>query len=211
MNILKLGTASPREYFIAIARIHSEEIHFGFLPLLGEEFLAQLYFHMSRTTSSGVWAAEENGSIMGFVTGTADIRECYREIFRNAWFPLAGSVLRSIFKKDVLKKIPAILAYPFQSHTEEKSGPEPQPTRHPELLSIAITSGGKGKGTGRALVQALEQGLREWGETGVYYVSTNRDDPNSNAFYRHVGFTPVANHKHNDLILQDYQKEIPLP
>jgi GNAT superfamily N-acetyltransferase len=211
MNILKLDASSSREYFTAVARIHSEEIRFGFLPLLGTEFLSQLYFHMSCTKSSGVWAAEDNGAVIGFVTGTADIRQCYREIFKKAWLPLTGCVLQSIFKKDVLRKIPVILTYPFQAHAEEPSGQETQQSRHPELLSIAIKSGGKGKGTGRALVQALEQGLREWGETGVYYVSTNRDDPNSNAFYRHVGFTPVAKHKHNDLILQDYQKEIPLP
>jgi GNAT superfamily N-acetyltransferase len=211
MNILKLDGTSPRDYFKTIARIHTEEIHFGFLPLLGEDFLAQLYFYMSQLQSSGVWAAEDNGDVVGFVTGTADIRDCYREVLHKAWFPLSQSVLRSIFKKDVLKKIPVIITYPFQSHPDETPAADTQQQKHPELLSIAITAGGKGKGTGKALVQGLEQGLRDWGETGLYYVSTNIEDPNSNAFYQHVGFTPSTNHKHNDLILQDYQKEIPLP
>jgi len=210
MNIVKLDGNSPIGYFQAIARIHSEEIHFGFLPLLGEDFLAQLYFHMSQVSSSGVWIAEENGKAIGFVTGTADIRKCYRELFRIAWFSLSLSVFRSLFKKDVLKKIPVILTYPFQSHSEEKTGTETPQQNHPELLSIAISANGKGKGIGKLLVLALEQGLRDWGEKGLYYVSTNSEDPNSNAFYQHVGFRPGGKHKHNDLILQDYQKEIPL-
>ncbi|NMB60330.1 MAG: GNAT family N-acetyltransferase [Chloroflexi bacterium] len=210
MNIIKLDGKSSEHYFKKIARIHTEEIHFGFLPLLGEDFLALLYFYMSQVPSSGVWIAEENGTAVGFVTGTADIRQCYRQIIKRAWFSLSWKVLRSIFRKDVLKKIPVIIAYPFQSHHEGDDLSGEKQLHHPELLSIAISADGKGKGIGRALVQALENGLKEWGVKGLYFVSTNSEDPNSNAFYQHVGFKPVGKHRHNDLILQDYQKEIPL-
>ena len=210
MKINKLDGNSSAHYFKDIARIHTEEIHFGFLPLLGEDFLAQLYFYMSQVPTSGVWIAEENGAAIGFVTGTADIRECYRQILKRAWLPLSWSVILSIFKKDVLKKISVIITYPFQNHQEDNDSSGERQHHHPELLSIAISTDGKGKGIGRALVQALETGLKNWGEKGFYFVSTNSEDPNSNAFYQRVGFIPVRKHRHNDLILQDYQKEIPL-
>ncbi len=208
MDIVKLDHKSPYHVFLDIARLHISEIHFGFLPLLGEEFLSRLYYEMAELVNTGLWAAEEDGKVLGFILGTSDFRKSYIAVFKKAWYPLFIMGLHSLFKINVIKKIPAIIAYPLRTHSESKTANSNPQTSNAELLSIAVHADAQGKGLGRELVYAFEKALMGWGQTGLYFVTTNSEDPDSNAFYRKLGFTPYGKQKHNDLILQVYQKEI---
>jgi ribosomal protein S18 acetylase RimI-like enzyme len=208
VNIVKLSNQSPHKFYIEIARIHIAEIHSGFLPLLGDEFLARLYFEMSQVSTAGLWAAEENEKVLGFILGVTNIRKSYIDVFKRAWFPFIKMGVRFFLKKDFLVKLPTIIMYPFHQHAEgysDISNPE-QPSA--ELLSIAVLSSAKGRGIGTLLVQKFEQTLSESGLSRSYFVTTNSEDPNSNAFYRKLGFLECGKQKHNDLVLQVYTKPV---
>lgn len=210
MNLVKLDQKSSPHYFFDIARLHIEEIHHGFLPLLGEDFLSRLYYEMAQLSNTGLWIAKENDKILGFILGTSDFRKSYFKVFKKAWFALSMMGVRSLFKNKVFKKLPAILAYPFHQYSEEKNENKNQRNSNAELLSIGVHIDAQGKGVGKMLVLTFEQALVEWGKKGLYFVTTNLDDQNSNAFYRKMGFIPCGKQKHNDLILQVYEKEIPI-
>lgn len=210
MNIVRLNHKFLYNFFLDIARLHISEIHFGLLPLLGEVFLSRLYYEMAELPNAGLWVAEEDGKVFGFILGTSDFQKSYIAVFKKAWYSLAMMGLRSLFKIEVIKKLPAIIAYPLHAHSENKTTNRNTKTSTAELLSIAVHADAQGKGIGRELVYTFEKALMEWGQTGLYFVTTNSEDPDSNAFYRKLGFIPCGKQKHNDLILQVYQKEIPI-
>lgn len=206
MIIHRLGRATPKTTYLEIARLHFAEIHFGFLPLLGEEFLAYLYTQLAQLDDAAVWAAEEDGKILGFLSGTADFKTSYLKVFKKAWMGLILRGIPSLFKKSVLAKLPAVLLYPFKKH--DKNTGEPERNSNAELLSIAVRAEAQGKGVGRGLVTALEEAFKGWELTGDYFVTTNAADPDSTAFYRKLGFQPCGTQKHNDLTLQVFKKPL---
>lgn len=206
MNINKLNKNTPLISFTEIARLHIAEIHFGFLPLLGEGFLSYLYLLLSQLDEAGLWVAQENGKIQGFIFGTADMKKSYKQVIQKSWISLIVKGFPSIFKRNVLSKLIAVLQYPFKNHVEKTD--QTHRNTNAELLSIAVNSESQGKGIGKTLVLTLESALSEWGVSGDYYVTTNAADPDSIAFYQKMGFTPCSTQKLNDLVLRVYKKMV---
>lgn len=207
VKILKLDRASSPGYFTQIAHLHTAEIHFGFLPLLGEKFLFRLYYEMADIPSVGLWVAEQDELILGFLLGSSDFLQSYRMVLRRGWFRLTILGFSSLFKKDVLQKLPSILSYPLRPQTGTRRNKENPLISHAELLSIAISSNEHRHGIGRSLVRCFEEALKEWG-IKTYFVTTNSTDQDSNSFYQKMGFISYGQRKHNDLILQVYKKTL---
>jgi GNAT superfamily N-acetyltransferase len=194
--------------FQQVASIHIQEIHFGVLPLLGRNFLAQLNREMTRAPYTGVWVVIENGQVLGFVSGCADLNKMYRFIFMHSFLPLLKHAGVAIFHPRFLKKVPSLFLYPFRHQKSQPEVPSQIEADSAELLAIAVSPSMQGKGVGKILIKALEDGLREWNVTKCYYVATNIEEVGSNAFYRSQGFTPCGTTHHHDLILQKYRKEL---
>jgi N-acetylglutamate synthase-like GNAT family acetyltransferase len=112
----------------------------------------------------------------------------------------------SIFKKNILSRLPTVLVYPFKQHDKEID--QPKRNSNAELLAIAVCADAQGKGIGKNLILTLEAALIENGVDGDYFVTTNAADQNSTAFYNKMGFIPCGNQKHNDLTLQVFRKPL---
>jgi ribosomal protein S18 acetylase RimI-like enzyme len=208
MEIRQLNDTDPFFLFQQIARIHIQEIHFGILPLFGEEFLARLNVEMTRAPFSGVWAAIERGQVVGFVSGCGDLRELYRFFFLHSFFPLLKYLGTAIFSTEFLRKVPSICIYPFEKSDWREDGNVDDAESRAELLAIAVSPSMQGRGLGKQLVDALEKGLKKWNLASSYHVATNILEIGSNTFYRTQGFKPVGTKKHHDLTLQVYEKQI---
>jgi len=206
MNIIKLDKESSSGYYKDVACLHIAEIHHGFLPILGLDFMSRLYYELARSPKTSIRIAIEDDKVVGFIASSADIRASYFAVFRRAWMSLLFPVLRSMYKPQVIQKLPAILTYPFHGQASQNSV-EKQNKSKAEILAIAVESSSKGTGVGSKLIQACEQDLQSWGVKRVF-VATNSADPISNAFYQKVGFTADRKQGHNDMILQVYQKEV---
>jgi ribosomal protein S18 acetylase RimI-like enzyme len=197
------------ERFQEVARLHSHQIHHGILPLFGARFLSRLYYRLASSSRAAVWVVIEDEKVVGFLAGCADIRQSYRSVFARSGLQLSWLALRSVFKPSVFRRLPSVFVYPFQlgkkQTTEESSA---SPVRRAELLSIAIDDGCHGRGFGRQLILEFEKELLRWGINEPYWVTTNCDDMNSNAFYRALGFEARGTFKHHSLILQRYCKDV---
>jgi ribosomal protein S18 acetylase RimI-like enzyme len=205
---VRLSNDTPRRWFGEIARVHVREIRHGVLSLLGESFLATLYRELAVAPQTGVWIATEQGQVIGFIAGSADVRRSFRTVLRRAWLPLLRSTSGAVFNPSVFRKAVPLLLYPFRSPATTGHAITGCDSVTAELLAIAISPQAQRRGVGRALVHAFEHAIQSWGAGGYYRVATNHADPGSNAFYCNLGFLPCHRVAHHALMLQVFHKSI---
>jgi len=209
VEIVRLSPSHPRARFEEIAHLHAAEIHHGALPLLGPRFLARLYHEMSRAARTGVWVAVESDATLGFLAGCTDIKAAYRSIFLTGGLPLAWLVVRRLLgRPSLLRKVFAMLAYPFHRGAGDAGAGPPVPARHAELLAVAVSREAQRRGVGRRLVSVFEEHLAAWGVAEGYWATTNIAEEDSNRFYRSLGFKPCGTMRLHDLVLQRYHKAL---
>ena len=66
-----------------IARLHIECIENGFLPSLGEAFLALLYEAIDADPKSVLIVESKNGKVIGFVAGGSGKRSLYYQMLKR--------------------------------------------------------------------------------------------------------------------------------
>lgn len=193
------------ELFERVASLHSDLIHGGILALLGKQFLASLYREIASCRWGSVFVATRDGSIVGFVAGAADIWQCACGLSTRGYLRLGGLFLRRLAKPGVLAKACDAFAYPFRQ-LQSGSKAVSDGMHRAELLAIAVARDAQRSGVGRMLVGALEDFLKPHAKQ--YFVSTNIEEAQSNAFYRSLGFAEVGWKKHHGLVLQTYMKRL---
>lgn len=200
-----------RNDFQEVARLHSEGIREGFLTSLGEAFLAVLYEGVADTNEGGVLVASDGGRILGYIAFTANVRTCYRSVLSSRWKALARTMARNLFRPSVYRKTLETLLYPYRA--KSTPGRDTEDTRldegpRPELLSMAVDRGARGRSIGRKLVAALDKAFSERGTPG-YYVVTHGLDTRSNGFYRSCGFEKVREFYNHGKPMIEYYKQLP--
>lgn len=205
MEIIVLTKDHPTSYFLGVADLHIGEIHHGALPMLGRELLARLYCELAGSQQSKIWAAIVSDKVVGFLAGTANIRESYVTILSRIW-PALLSLGLPLLKLSLLRRFLALVFYPFQHSTLTEHAIEGCNNVHAEILSIAVGPTVQRQGLGQILIKKFEQELWRCNVRGYYKTATNLVEVNSNAFYQKVGFIPCHQVKHNDLTLQVYLK-----
>ncbi len=109
----------------------------------------------------------------------------------------------------LLRKLPALFLYPFRRAEEENSSADIVYQDRAELLVLAVAPDCRNQGAGQALISCLESYLHDQGKVSSYRVTTNAEDPVSNAFYKRVGFEPIGIRSHHALSLRHYRKRLP--
>lgn len=209
VQVVRLGRTEPDCVFRAIGQIHADTIHDGALSLLGQGFLARLYRAVARAPRAGVWGAMEDGEVVGFLAGCADVRACYRSVVARAGFPLAWRAVPALRSPRVWRKVVAVCLYPYSGHGSPNDSPDRVSAGRSEILAIAVRADWGRKGIGGTLIRAFEESLVHWGVAGRYRVTTNLAETDANRFYQRAGFAPARRFRHHDLVLQEYVKQVP--
>lgn len=139
--IIRLATKKDA---VQIAKIHKEEIKKGFLSRLGERFLSLFYEAIIFFPDSFVVVAEEDGRVIGFVSGCLNINEFYKKFFKKYAVWTFFVLLPKIYSLVVIKKIFETKRY--SQHTEENLPKE-------ELLTIAVKGDFKGRGISKDIFE----------------------------------------------------------
>ncbi len=97
-----------------VARLHNQYISVGTLNTLGDNFTELIFQTLVGYPAGFCLIAEDNGRIVGFVAGTANIQKFYHEFFRRYPLQAAFYLSKQIFNLDMLKKMFRLARYPFK-------------------------------------------------------------------------------------------------
>lgn len=164
----------------AMARLHASEITDGFLSSLGPRFLERLYRRLCRTEGSFALVAEVEGTVAGFVAGSAATRRLFTSfVARDGMAVVLASPLRLLRSWRLA----------LETLGQGRAG-DADDERGGELLAIAVGPAWRRRGVARRLTEALLQGAAQRGAR-VVDVVVGSDNHGAIAMYRAAGFEPL--------------------
>ncbi len=194
-NIVTMAKRHSR----AVAEMHRTGIRAGFISSLGSMFLRQIYVAIPSCPSGFgyVWEAEDGG-VGGFIACADSIGRLYRQCLLRRGLLMALPLTRFILRPSVIKRIWQTLRYPADM------GPELPPA---EIISMAVSPEARGKGIGKALMQAA---LGEFNRRGIERVKlcVGADMDQANSFHRRCGFELALTREHHGLPMNIYTIDI---
>lgn len=194
----------------AVAALHREGLPLGFLSQLGPNVLKVLYRAIGTHDDSTVLVAVEGDTVLGYVSGTTDVRRCYRHVLARSAAPLFVAAAPRLVRPSTLRRVVETLTYPFRFRNESTDD-APRPDCSAELLSIAVHADARGKRVGKRLVAALEDFLGGRLRPLRYRVVTDALDPRSTAFYERVGFARLGEFTNHGHPMVMFVKDVPHP
>jgi GNAT superfamily N-acetyltransferase len=180
---LALDAVNKRDIYRQVAFIHAHCINQGFLPTLGERFLALLYEAIDADPGSVLFVERMDGEVVGFVAGGRGMGPIYRQILRH-WPRLVLALLPALLNPAQLLRIIEIVRF------SRKQKPVPD-CPHAELFSIAVLDSARGSGVAQRLYHALGDWFFQQGEMAFCIVVGEGLAP-AHRFYRRMGAVPMA-------------------
>ena len=176
--IVPLGPGAPAHYFQEVAHLHETELQAGLLAKFGVPFLADFYHYLARDPGCVLLVALEGDKVIGFVSGTHDIRKFYRRFVLRRGLKLAMRLVPYLLARRSVSTIASIRRYMTSRDT----------TQLPvsELTSLAVDPGTQRKGVGKTLFAALQEHFRSQG-IEVLQVTAAKTQPAALRFYPALG------------------------
>lgn len=172
----------------SVARLHEQEIDFGFISTLGRRFLTSLYATMLESGQSVIFVAEAEGRVIGFCAVTPDVGKMYKAMLHKKWWKFCLLLLPRAFSLKVIKHCYETLRYP--NHKDTLDLPEA------ELLSMAVDKAWAGRGIGKLVTRQAIGGIAELG-VSCLRVAVLESTVAANRFYPKIGFefhSQIMNH-----------------
>lgn len=166
-----------------VALIHMRCINQGFLPTLGERFLALLYQSIDMDPSSALFIERIEGRVVGFISGGRGMSLVYRQLLKH-WPRLFVALLPVLLSPSKLKRIFEVIWFGL------KKKPVPGCPKA-ELFSIAVLESARGSGAATRLYDALKDYFVADGEAAFCIVVGDGLGP-AHRFYQRMGAVPMA-------------------
>ena len=167
-----------KEDCLEIAKLHVQEIKSGFLLELGEKFLYYFYQAMINSQSTFLIVAEQDNSIIGFISGSFDLKKFYKEFAKKHNFRVLLILFKKFLNLDSLKKILETRKY---AKREEKALPRP------ELISIVVSSQFQGQDIAKQLLFKFFSEMKNKGAKLIKVIVGEKLSP-AIRFYEKNGF-----------------------
>lgn len=155
---MEIRTAQNYSEYCQAAELHKHYIPSGFLSSLGSRFLTRLYSFIATDESATLIVAVEEGTVVGFISGTTDLGQLYmRFMLKNVLWGVL--LIPRIIGYGTLKKLVETLKYPVKKRNSQLPPAE--------LLSIVVCEEFRGKGISHQLYKQQllyfkERGIRDF-------------------------------------------------
>ena len=161
----------------AAARLHAGQIGDGFLSFLGPGFLTRLYRRVVRAPGSFLLVADDGGTVVGSIAGSADVGGLYRSFLVHDGLAAGLSAAPRLLRgwRRVLETL------------GHGTGGGADTGRGTELLAVAVDPDRNGQGIGTGLVAAFLEQVAGSGGTESYVV-VGADNRAAIALYARAGF-----------------------
>ena len=163
-----------------IVQIHLKTFPGFFLTFMGKGFLNQMYACYCKHPGSGLFAAFEGETPVGFLAYSSDFSGLYKYMIKKRLFPFFWYSMGAFFRKPkVFMRLVRALLKPGEAKREDA---------YVELSSIGVKPEQKGKGIGSLLIDELK---KETDFSKFAYINLETDAENNeaaNRFYQKNGF-----------------------
>lgn len=166
---------------LGVAKIHKEALEGDYLPTLGLNILKIIYEGLLKDRKSFGYVSEENEEIMGFVTGSENTDNLFKEIIKKKFVQLFYYTLLSVIKKPSLARG---IIQTFKYNKKVKTGTSA------EMISLAIKKEYRNRGLGKELIDKAISNFKKRGISKIK-LSVNRSNLNANGFYQKTGWEYV--------------------
>jgi len=166
--------------------LHREQLGGGFMTSLGPRFLGRVFRNLAGSAHGVALVATcEEGRVCGFLMGATDTGALYRDFLRRHALGAGLTVLPSLLRPSVIRKIYETLRYP----SREPETDRPLPT--PELLDLAVDDSRKGSGLAQALFDRFVEELRGRGSS-AFRITSGASLTRAHRFYERLGAVPAG-------------------
>lgn len=162
-----------------IARIHKRNLP-GILSFYPEKVIRKFYEFQLSETENFAFGFEENGKLLGFVFGTMKVNELFIGFVKKHFTYFLFQTVLAILKN------PKLFLYYFSSFF---SGTKFEGS-NVQLVYIAVDKNTEKKGTGKALLHAFEEKLKDI-SVSYYELEVEKNNP-ALGFYIKNNFFEVA-------------------
>lgn len=177
---------NARQYYLEVARLHVEGINQGFLPTLGEKFLALLYESLDEASDAILITESKDGRVIGFVSGASCLRPIYKHMLLKCG-RLAVALTPILLEPTKILRILKLIAYSFSNSRISSCG---KPLPDFELLSISVARDERNAGVAQRLYERLIEYTTEHNIRG-FKIVVGEDLGDAHRFYLRMGATPV--------------------
>lgn len=174
----------PRVIYRKVARLHISSISQGFLPQLGETFLALMYRAIDESDDAALFTSFEDERLVGFVSGAIGMKPVYKQMLRR--LPqLACALAPSLIRPSRLKRLVEIFRYDGDAGSTITGLPGA------ELLSLAVDPAFRGRHIADGLYRELTDFFARRGE-GQFRVTVGKALAPAHSFYQRMGAIPAG-------------------
>ena len=165
-----------------IADIHMKAFPGFFLTMMGKKFLKELYRDFIVEKEGTCIVAEEQKQVVGFAAGTMTPESFFTRLRKRRWHVMFLRSFHGIFRRPlkVTRMLFNALFY--------KGDPPPKHGEAALLSSIAVDPDFSGKGTGKLLLDAFCEIVRNADICYVYLLTDQEDNERTRRFYEEYGF-----------------------
>jgi ribosomal protein S18 acetylase RimI-like enzyme len=167
-----------------VSKIHQESINLGFLSQLGPGFLYYLYQSIDKSDGSILIVAKNKDKVIGFVTGTNQLKAVYSYLLKHYFIQASLKVLPHVFSYIKLKKILELL-----SHTKNETADKQELST--ELLSLAVNEEYRGTGIAKDLFLAVSSFFKKTHHT-EFKIIVGNSLVGAQKFYSKMGAVEIG-------------------
>lgn len=161
---MEIRPAQNYSEYCQAAELHKQYIPSGFLSSLGSGFLTRMYSCIATDESSALIVVMEEGTVVGFITGTVNVSRFYQRFIRKNI--LRGFLLiPRLLTRERLQKMTETLVYPGRH--KKLHLPDA------EILSMVVDQTHQGKGISTLLFEQLISFYRQHNVSETKFIIGN--------------------------------------